>query len=133
MQLCGVAVLALLVGSVLQMLILMSVLSEVPALAGENATVVGESLREAHVEALLLSLGIGVPLAAVVTVLATFRYAGPLHRFDLYLQALERGEDPGRLVLRRGDELQDIAGRLDSVTAPLRERNRDAARRAAAA
>jgi hypothetical protein len=57
---------------------------------------------------LLLSFGLLVPAVAVVGVWVTFGIAGPIHRFETYLESVARGEDVGPCRLRSGDKLQSL-------------------------
>ena len=61
-----------------------------------------------------------LPLTYAVGILTTFRIAGPLYRFETFLNQVLAGEKPERFRLRKGDELQDFADLLNAVTEPLR-------------
>lgn len=78
---------------------------------------------DATLQALLLSAVVVLPLTMVVGVLATHRYAGPIFAFRQFLEAIVRGERPGDLRLRKGDELLDVCDALNRATAPLRHEN----------
>lgn len=71
-------------------------------------------------ETVLISFLLFLPLTFVVGVLTTFRIAGPIYRFELFLDAVRRGENPRDFRLRKGDELQEFAELLNTVTQPLR-------------
>lgn len=73
---------------------------------------------------LLYSLLTVLPLTMAVGVLATFRIAGPVHRFEQHLAAIARGEDPGPCRIRAGDELQDLCDRINEAVAAVRARSR---------
>ncbi len=73
---------------------------------------------------LAISMLIFLPLTYAVGILTTFRVAGPLYRFETFLNQLLAGEKPERFHLRKGDELQEFAALLNDVTEPLR-RKRD--------
>jgi nitrogen fixation/metabolism regulation signal transduction histidine kinase len=104
---------------VLQSLLVLSTMSGVSAeSAGPGDQ--HELIMNASLEALLLSLGIVLPLALAVGVLSTFRIAGPLHRFAEFMKETKRGDRPEDCVLRKGDELQDFCALLNEVTEPLR-------------
>lgn len=84
---------------------------------------------------LAISLGVVLPLTLLVGVLATFRIAGPIHRMRAFLAAVQRGEHPPDIRLRKDDELQDLAAALNDVTRRLRAqdvRAGDASERTAA-
>jgi hypothetical protein len=86
----------------------------------------GESLMKMlpglPLEILLFSFGMFLPLTIAVGILATFRIAGPLYRFERYLTQVIRGEQLGPCKLRRGDELQELCDLINEATAPLRSR-----------
>lgn len=63
-----------------------------------------------------------LPLTLLVGVLASFRIAGPVYRFERFLEALRDGEQPEDFRLRDGDELQEIATLLNDATRPMRTR-----------
>jgi len=72
------------------------------------------------VEVMLVSFAVLLPLTAAVGVLVLFRVAGPLYRFEQFLEAVMRGEHPEECHIRKRDELQDFCKLLNRVTAPLR-------------
>jgi len=49
-----------------------------------------------------------IPLIFSVGILATFRLAGPLHRFEQYLRDVIDGEAQGPCKIRKNDELQEL-------------------------
>ena len=63
-----------------------------------------------------------LPLTLLVGVLASFRIAGPVYRFERFLEALRDGEQPEDFQLRDGDELKEIATLLNDATRPMRTR-----------
>lgn len=69
---------------------------------------------------LVVTFVILVPLTAALGAVLTHRTAGPLHRFEVYLEQLRDGENPGPCKLRRGDELQELCELLNQATEPLR-------------
>ena len=94
------------------------------------------SAFDAVVHASLRNLGvcllITLPVVAVVAVLATFRILGPLEAMKRFLGAVQRGERDQPMVLRKGDELQELCRLVNEVTEPLREEPADDERREAA-
>ena len=70
------------------------------------------------------SYGVCLPLTFCVGVVVTFRFAGPIYRFEKYLKALARGEQVEECRIRKGDELQEFCKLLNEATAPLRSRAR---------
>lgn len=69
---------------------------------------------------LLLSALVVVPLTVSFGLLATFRVAGPIYRFEEYLKRVVRGEKPGPCKIRTNDELQELCDLINEATAPLR-------------
>ena len=79
-----------------------------------------------------LSLLLVLPALLVIGVRLTFRWAGPVYRIKKHCEAIARGEDPGPLRLRSGDELQDLADAVEAAVVRLNaERRDDGAREAA--
>jgi len=71
---------------------------------------------------LLLTFLLLAPLMIGVGIVATFKIAGPLHRFEQFLRAVRDGHQVQPCQIRKGDELQALCTLLNEVTAPLRER-----------
>jgi signal transduction histidine kinase len=63
-----------------------------------------------------------LPTMLVVGILVTHRIAGPVYRFEQYLGALARGENPGPCHIRRGDELQELCQQINAAFETLRAR-----------
>lgn len=70
-------------------------------------------------EVLTFSLLILLPVIFAFGVLLTFRIAGPVYRFEQYLQGLAAGEELGPCRIREGDELQNLCEAINAATAPL--------------
>lgn len=61
-----------------------------------------------------------LPVALGLTLFLSHTVAGPLVRIKRYLRLMARGEfDLAPLVLRRFDELKDVAGLINEITARL--------------
>jgi nitrogen fixation/metabolism regulation signal transduction histidine kinase len=73
------------------------------------------------VEALLVSLLFLVPMTVGVGILATFRIAGPIYRFETYLDQVARGEEVGPCKLRKGDQLQGLCEKINEALAAARD------------
>ena len=71
---------------------------------------------------LLLTFALLAPLTLGVGIVATFRVAGPLYRFEKFLQAIKEGRQVEPCTIRKGDELHGFCTLLNDVTAPLREK-----------
>ncbi len=76
---------------------------------------------------LLLTFALLAPLTLGVGIVATFRVAGPLYRFQQFLQAVKEGRQVEPCTIRKGDELHDFCVLLNDVTAPLRAKAQAAA------
>lgn len=72
------------------------------------------------IQAFVISMAVLIPATLIVGILATFLVAGPLYRFEQFLNAVRRGENPPDCRLRKGDELHDFCELLNEVTQPLR-------------
>jgi hypothetical protein len=70
---------------------------------------------------LLATIVVLIPLTLVVSVFTTHKIAGPIHRFESYLEQLLQGERPGPCKIRKGDELQYLCELLNEATAPVRD------------
>ena len=71
-------------------------------------------------ESLVSSFVLFLPLTFAVGILTTFRFAGPIYRFEMFLRQVIRGEKPADCRLRKGDELKDFCELINEATAPLR-------------
>lgn len=69
----------------------------------------------------LVSAAVFLPLTLLVGILSTFRVAGPLHRFSMFLADVRDGKGPDDFRLRSGDELHDIAELLNDATRAVRQ------------
>lgn len=69
---------------------------------------------------LLISFLVCLPLTFLVGILTTFKFAGPIWRFEMFLKAILRGEKPRDFTLRKGDQLTELAGLLVQATKPMR-------------
>lgn len=73
---------------------------------------------------LLIAAALLIPLTMALGVILTHRIAGPMYRFETFLNAVKAGEHPGECGIRKGDEFQEFCALLNEVTAPLREGQR---------
>lgn len=71
-------------------------------------------------QTLMVSFLVCLPLTFLVGILTTFKFAGPIWRFETFLKAILRGEKPRDFTLRKGDLLTELAGLLVRSTKPLR-------------
>ena len=104
----------------LQYLLFASRLSEIATGLPDGGTALVAAMPSLLVEVLVLSFAFLFPVMMCAGVLATFRIAGPIYRFERYLEQIARGEAVGPCRIRRGDELWDLCDRINEATAPLR-------------
>ena len=64
----------------------------------------------------VLSVGLGIPFAASLGILYSFKFCGPLFRIKQHLDGLRTGNWRQPCTLRRGDDLQDIVQVLNETT-----------------
>ena len=107
-------------GLVLQVLLLGAFLAELASTLPDEGAAVAASADGMLVEALLVSLLFLVPMTVGVGILATFRIAGPIYRFETYLDKVARGEEVGPCQLRKGDQLQGLCERINEALAAAR-------------
>ena len=78
-------------------------------LAGLAAADIVAELKSRLVRELAISAALGVPLAAAIGILYSFKCCGPLYRIKKHLEAQITGSWRVPCVLRKGDDLQDVA------------------------
>lgn len=69
---------------------------------------------------LAASLVLVMPFTFWIGVRMTHRIAGPVHRFESFLEAVSKGQRPPDFHLRDGDELNELAEWINDATRPLR-------------
>ena len=69
---------------------------------------------------LLIALVLLIPMTLALGIVLTHKIAGPLYRFEMFLNAVMAGEHPEPCRLRKGDELMEFCELLNQVTEPLR-------------
>jgi signal peptidase II len=114
----GMSTLALL----LQFIVFTSSLSELASDLPQDGPLLLERIPSSVLWTALLSFTVLLPMTFMVGVLVTFRVAGPLYRFEVFLKAIIRGEKPADCRLRKGDELHELCELLNQATAALRSR-----------
>jgi hypothetical protein len=121
LKLVGVFVGLSALGFLLQSLHVGLRLSELAASVPEGGSYLMAVMPELPLEILLVSFGMLLPLTIAVGILVTFRIAGPVYRFEKYLQSVLRGEELGPCRIRKGDEFQELCELINQVTAALRQ------------
>lgn len=119
----GLAVLGLLLQFLLLGRLLPPAVAEAQAAGGTAVDAVPGVL----LQVLLTSAVILFPILFSLGVLITFRIAGPIYRFERFLESLARGEESQPCRIRSGDEFAELCELLNRATAPLlREAGEDA-------
>lgn len=113
----GLAFLALAFQFVLFTSVMSQTLEQAPGSFSEQFVAIAGAYRRVF----LISLGVVLPLTALVGVMTTFRIVGPLFNITRFLQRTLDGENPGECRLRSGDEYQDLAELVNRATEPLRQ------------
>jgi hypothetical protein len=78
-------------------------------------------------EVLLFSFAVLLPSVLAIGVLLTFRVAGPIYRFERYLEDVAAGRDTGPCRIREGDQLQELCDRINAALEARPLRAQDAA------
>jgi len=112
----AIALLALL----LQFLLFSSALSAVASELPNDGPRLLSSINGILASTLAISLCVFLPLCLHIGVLVTHRIAGPIHRFETFLEQVTRGEQPEDIRLRKGDELLELCAWINRATQPLR-------------
>ena len=116
--LCGLGV------SIVAVLMLMIMVNEAIMEFASHGWVDAAALQDAWLSILsgklLITFALLVPFTLAIGVVLTHRVAGPLYRFEQFLNAVKVGEHPEPCRLRKGDELWDFCELLNEVTEPLR-------------
>jgi len=114
----AVAMIALLLQFVLFASVLTTAASDLP----QDGQILLERTTGLSLTILVISMGVLLPLCFFVGVLATFRVAGPIYRFEKHLETIARGIDPGPCRIRKGDDLQDFCATFNAALTRMRER-----------
>lgn len=80
-----------------------------------------EGLRSLLVSRFLVSIALSIPMAALVGVLYSFKFAGPIFRFSKYFHDLQAGSWNQRCAVRKGDDLQDLCVSINGAIDPIRD------------
>lgn len=107
------------IGLVLQLLFFTSRLAELAAYLPQDGEMFATEVDGILLEGLLVSALVFLPLTFAVGILTTFRIAGPIYRFEMTLKQILKGERPGPIRLRKGDQLLDFCELLNRTLATL--------------
>lgn len=114
----GVATIA----SLFQVVLLNRSLSEVAERLPRDGDLLMAELGAIARTNILLSLGFLVPFMLGIGMILTHRIAGPIYRFELFLEQVIRGEYDGPVRIRKGDEFQELCTRINDAVAALENR-----------
>ena len=112
----GISIVAVL----LMMIMVNEAVMEFASKGWVDAVALQEEWMSILLSKLLIALALLVPLTLAMGVLMTHKIAGPLYRFEMFLNAVMDGEHPEPCRLRQNDELKDFCELLNEVTEPLR-------------
>lgn len=111
----------------LQYILFMSTLSKSAVGLPNDGLLFMEKINGVLLGVFLVSFGVLLPLTFAIGVIMTHRFAGPIYRFEAFMQETARGERPADCKLRKGDELEAFCELLNEVTKPLRRGEREEA------
>jgi signal peptidase II len=83
-------------------------------------TLVGDMLRDT----MLIAIAVLIPLSLLVGGLVTHRIAGPVYRFERYLEEVAAGTQIGPCKIRERDELHELCTAINRATESIRLRPR---------
>ena len=121
MRLIGLFTALTLLALSLQYLVFSAALAQVSTSLPNDGVVLMDKMQPLLLKVLAVTLLLLVPVLFWTGLLATFRLAGPLYRFQLYLGAVARGERPADCRLRKRDQLQSLCDLINEATRPIRE------------
>ena len=70
-----------------------------------------------------VSVALLLPIIFVMGITLTFKIAGPVHRFHLFLDSVAEGRQIGPCKIRKTDQLHDLCEAINRATEPLRRRH----------
>lgn len=106
-------------GFLLQYILLAKELTQLAVQLPEGGSVLAERAPGVLLSVLGISFLLLFPLIACVGIVLTFRIAGPVYRFEKYLEGVARGEQQGPCRIRRTDELHELCDRINAAVAYL--------------
>jgi len=85
-----------------------------------NSQEMESEITQIGLRTLFVSLVLLVPMTMAIGIVVTFRVAGPIKRFELYLRSIVAGANPGPCRIREGDELQELCHLINLAVETLR-------------
>ncbi len=112
----------------LQYLLFSQAMSSLAAELPRDGVFVLERLPRILAGVFLTSAALIFPAIAWIGLQTTFRFAGPLYRFEIYLRGVVEDGNTEACKLRRGDQLQKLCRLMNQATRAQREANAAAQR-----
>ena len=106
-----------------QYILFTSILANVATTLPHDGLLLLEQTSDLLVAGFFASFGILLPLIFVIGVLATHRFAGPVHRMETFLNQVFAGSQSDECKLREGDELVELCELINQATLLQRNRN----------
>lgn len=108
-------------GLLLQFILFLAALSSLAPELPQDGALLMENASGTLLFVLAVSCLVVLPLTFIIGVITTFRFAGPVFRFERFLEAVARGTQVEDCKLRKGDELLELCQLINEATAPLRK------------
>ena len=108
-------------GLLLQFLVLTRYLTEIAISLPDGGAQLEAQKPRMLLEILGVSFGLILPLCFAVGIMVTFRIAGPVYAFEEFFKRIARGEQAGRLSLRKGDQLTELCDHINAAMTVLEE------------
>lgn len=106
----------------LQFVLFLSSMSRVALALPNDGAILWDELNGHLLGLLGMSFLAFLPLTFGVGILTTFRIAGPIYRFELFLKQVIAGDFSRRCGLREGDQLHDFCDLLNQAVDSMRAR-----------
>ena len=107
----------------LHQLLLFRRLAKLAALAPDGGNWIVGRMPQFVYEDLLVSVAVLVGITFLVGLHETFRIAGPVYRFERFLEAVMGGSESGECRIRKGDEFQGLCSLINQATRAQRDLN----------
>jgi hypothetical protein len=85
-----------------------------------NVVLAYDALRTTMTRQFILCIGLAIPMAAALGIFYSFKFAGPIYRFTRYFTDLASGRWDKPCNIRKGDDLQELCGRINGGLEPMR-------------
>lgn len=107
----------------LQYILFTSIVADAATGLPNDGLLMLDRVSDLLIAAFLASFGVLLPITFITGVLATHRFAGPIHRFESFLREVVAGEQVQPCELRKGDELGALCALINAATADRRASN----------